>query len=202
MVDRLEATRADGQNGLDWEVDGWVGGDVRKLRIRSEGHSSDGKVHSSHQELLYSQGIRAWWDVNAGIRHDIGDGPSRTWATVGIDGLTPGKVEFSAAAFLRENGHAAAKIGAEYETLLTNRAILQWRSESEFRSKSDPQWETGKGWVSTSTGARLRYEITRQFAPYVGVERQWRFDETRKMRRLAGEPAHETRIVAGVRMWF
>lgn len=202
LLDRLEI--ADGDNGseLAWEGTAWIGGDVRRLWLRSEGHAVDGQVESGRIEVLYGQGVRAWWDVVAGVRHDIGDGPSRTWAALGVQGLAPYKFEVSATAYLGQGGRTAAVVEAEYDTLLSNRLILQWHAEAELHGKDDPALGIGSGLSSVEAGLRLRYEITRQFAPYIGLEHGRAFGNTADLRREVGHDAGETRWVAGVRVWF
>ena len=202
LLDRLEVTDGDGPRELGWEAQVWIGGDVRKLWLRSEGHADGGRVESGDIEVLYGQGIRAWWDVVAGIRHDIGEGPSRSWAAVGVQGLAPYKFELSATGYLGQAGRTAARLEAEYDTLFTNRLILQWRAEANLHGKDDPALGIGSGLSNLEGGLRLRYEIDRQFAPYVGLERGWSFGRTADLRRADGKPASETRFVAGVRLWF
>ncbi|GAB1407979.1 copper resistance protein B [Thermomonas brevis] len=202
LIDRLEV--ADGGHGgeLGWETGGWIGGDVQKLWWRSEGHAADGKVARGSVEALYGRGIRAWWDVVAGVRHDFGAGPSRNWLGVGVQGLAPYKFEVSATAYVGEQGRTALVAEAEYDTLLTNRLILQWRAEASAYGKDDPALGIGRGLSSVEAGLRLRYEITRQFAPYIGIEHERAFGGTARLRRATGDAAGDTRAVAGLRIWF
>ncbi|HWS78241.1 MAG TPA: copper resistance protein B [Thermomonas sp.] len=202
LLDRLEVADGDDGNELAWEGTAWIGGDVRKLWLRSEGHAADGEVESGRIEVLVGQGVRAWWDVVAGVRHDIGEGPSRTWAALGVQGLAPYKFEVSATAYLGQGGRTAAVLEAEYDTLLSNRLILQWRAEAQLHGKDDPALGIGAGLGTVEAGLRLRYEVTRQFAPYIGLEHGRAFGNTADLRRAAGHDAGETQIVAGVRVWF
>jgi copper resistance protein B len=202
LLDRLELANGDEGRELGWGATAWIGGDVRKLWLRSEGHAAHGGVESASLEVLYGQGVRAWWDVVAGVRQDFGRGPSRTWAAFGVQGLAPYKFEVSATAYLGQGGRTAAVVEAEYDTLLTNRWILQWRAEATAHGRDDPALGVGSGLGTLEAGLRLRYEIDRRFAPYVGVERQHAFGETADLRRAASSPVADTRLVAGVRLWF
>jgi copper resistance protein B len=202
LLDRLEVADGNGPRELGWEAQAWIGGDVRKLWLRSEGLAEGGRVESGDIEVLYGQGVRAWWDVVAGIRHDIGEGPSRTWAAFGVQGLAPYRFEVSATAYLGQAGRAAARLEAEYDTLFTNRLILQWRAEANLHGKGDPAVGIGSGLSTLEGGLRLRYEIDRQFAPYIGLERDWSFGRTADLRRADGKAANDIRVVAGVRIWF
>ena len=202
LIDRLEVADGDHGSDLGWEAGGWAGGDVQKFWWRSEGHAADGRLERGSVEALYGRGIRAWWDIVAGVRHDAGEGPSRTWAAIGVQGFAPYKFEVSATAYLGQGGRSMLVAEAEYDTLLTNRLILQWRAEASAHGKADPALGIGSGLSSVEAGLRLRYEITRRFAPYLGIEHGRAFGGTARLRRDAGHDAGDTRAVAGLRIWF
>ena len=202
LIDRLEISDADPGTALGWEASGWAGGDIRKFWWRTEGHAADGKLERASVEALYGRGIRAWWDVVAGVRHDFGEGPGRTWVGVGIQGLAPYKFEVSATAYLGQGGRTALRAEAEYDTLLTNRLILQWRAEAEAHGKDDAVLGIGSGLSTLAAGARLRYEVTRQLAPYIGLEHERAFGRSADYRRASGGHASDTQVVAGLRIWF
>ena len=202
MLDRLEVSDANPGTALGWEASAWIGGDVQKLWLRTEGEEVDGRVEHGDVEVLYGRGVRAWWDVIAGIRHDVGDGPSRTWAAFGVQGLAPYKFEVAATTYVGIGGRTAARAEVEYETLFTNRLILQWRAEANAYGKSDPLAGIGSGLSTLEEGLRLRYEINRQFAPYIGIQHERGFGSTAELRRAAGHGVGDTRVVAGLRVWF
>ena len=202
VIDRLEWVDEAHGDGLDWEAGGWIGGDVRRFAWRSEGHHRDGGIERASVEALYSQGVRAWWDVVAGVRHDFGEGPGRSWLALGMQGVAPYKFEVGATVYLGQGGRSALVAEAEYDTLLTNRLILQWSAEASLHGKDDPALGIGSGLSSVEAGLRLRYEINRRFAPYAGIAHEHAFGETARLRRAAGHAASGTRYVAGVRLWF
>ena len=202
ILDRLEVSNADPGDALGWEGMAWIGGDVQRLWLRTEGEAVDGRVEHGDVEVLYGRGVRAWWDVVAGLRQDIGEGPSRTWAAFGVQGLAPYKFEVAATAYVGQGGRTAARVEAEYDTLFTNRLILQWRAEANAHGKSDPLAGIGSGVSTVEFGARLRYEVNRQFAPYIGIQHERALGNTADLRRTAGHGAGDTRIVAGLRLWF
>ena len=202
LLDRLEVSDADTGTALGWEATAWTGGDIQRLWLRSEGESVDGRVEHGDVEVLYGRSVRAWWDVLAGVRQDVGEGPSRTWAAFGVQGLAPYKFELAATAYIGQGGRTAMRAEAEYDTLLTNRLILQWRAEANAHGKSDPLAGIGSGLSTVEFGARLRFEVTRQFAPYIGIEHDRAFGNTADFRRNAGHGEADTRVVAGVRVWF
>ena len=201
LADRLEWQDTD-DGSLAWEGVAWIGGDVDRLWLRTEGEASDGEIGHGDVEVLYGRGVSAWWDVVAGIRQDIGHGPSRTWAAFGVQGLASYKFEVEATAYVGSGGRTAATFEAEYDTLLTNRLILQWQAEAGVHGRDDPAAGIGAGLSTVEAGARLRYEITRRFAPYIGVQAERAFGHTADLRRADGEPTRDTRLVAGVRFWF
>ncbi|AKC86875.1 copper resistance protein B [Pseudoxanthomonas suwonensis] len=201
-INRFEAWDADPGTGQAWEGSAWIGGDVQRLWLRSEGEREDGRTHAADLEVLYGRATGPWWDLLAGVRHDFQPGPSRTWAAVGLQGLAPYKFEVSATAYLGTGGHSAFNAEIEYELLFTSRLILQPLLEVELHGRDDPQRGTGSGLSTAEAGLRLRYEITRRFAPYLGVAYERAYGGTAEYRRQAGEADRDTRWVAGVRWWF
>ena len=202
LMDHLEAWDADEGTGLGWEASAWIGTDLDRLWLRSEGEAVGGSVESADIEVLYGRSISRWWDGVAGIRHDFGEGPSQTFAAIGLMGLAPYKFEVQATAYIGQSGQTAAQVEVEYDTLFTNRLIGQWLVEANFHGKDDELRGIGAGLGTMEAGFRLRYEITRQFAPYVGVVREWAFGETADLRREHSERVSDTRVVLGLRFWF
>ena len=202
LVDRLEARDAQHGTGAAWDATAWIGGDTRRLWLRSEGERVDGTLEHADLEVLAGRSVSRWWDVVAGVRHDFGQGPSQTFAAIGVTGKAPYKFDVDATAYAGTGGQTAARVEAEYDTLLTNRLILQWRAEAEWFGKDDASRGIGSGLGTVEAGLRLRYEVTRRFAPYLGVEHQRSFGDTGDFRRAAGEPTNDTRVVAGLRIWF
>ncbi|MGH8073559.1 MAG: copper resistance protein B, partial [Lysobacter sp.] len=186
LLDRLEAWDADTGTGAGWEATAWVGTDIDRLWLRSEGDHVDGATEAADIEVLYGRAIAPWWDLVAGVRHDFGEGPSQTFAAFGVQGLSPYMFEVGATAYVGESGQTAASIEVEYETLFTNRLILQSMVEAELHGKDDERRGIGSGLGTIEVGLRLRYEVTRQFAPYIGVVHERAFGDTADFRRADG----------------
>ncbi len=199
---RLEAWDADHGTGQAWEGSASIGGDVQRLWLRSEGEREGGRTASSDLEVLYGRGITPWWDVVAGVRHDFRPTSSQTWAALGVQGMAPYFFEVSATAYLGESGRFAAALEVEYEMLLTNRLILQPLLELEFNAQDDPLRHVGSGLSKAEAGLRLRYEVTRRFAPYVGVAHERTFGRTADYHDAEGDASRDTRVVVGARIWF
>jgi copper resistance protein B len=202
LFNRLEAWDAEPGTAYAWEGQGWIGGDINRLWLRSEGERVDGETEAADLEVLYGRGIARWWDLVAGVRHDFKPGESQSFAAIGVVGLAPQKFEVEATAYLGERGQTAARFEAEYELLLTNRLILQPLVEVNVFGKNDPARGIGSGLSSVEVGLRLRYEFTRKFAPYIGVVRERAFGNTADLRRDEGEDIDDTRVVFGLRTWF
>ena len=202
LLDRLEAWDADTGTGIGWEAMSWIGTDLDRVWLRSEGEHANGAVDAADVEVLYGRAIAPWWDVLAGVRHDFGEGPSQTFAAIGVQGLSTYMFEIGATAYVGESGQTAASLEIEYETLFTNRLILQWMAEAELHGKDDERRNVGAGLGTVEAGLRLRYEVTRQFAPYIGVVHERAYGNTADFRRADGEDIDDTRVVAGLRLWF
>lgn len=202
LVDRLETWNGDDGSPVAWETSAWIGTDLDRAWLRSEGEALDGSVESANVELLYGRAISRWWDAVAGIRHDFGDGPSRNYAAFGVVGLAPYMFEVEATAYLGESGQAGLAVEVEYETLFTNRLILQSVVEAEAWSKDEPARGIGSGLNKVEAGLRLRYEFSRRFAPYIGIVRERAFGQTADFREARGGMVDDTRFVLGLRTWF
>lgn len=202
LIDRLEGHDADEGGGLAWEAQSWIGTDIDRLWLRSEGERVGGRTERADLEVLYGRAFARWWDVVAGVRHDFKPGQSQDFLAIGAMGLAPYKFEVEATAYLGERGQTAARFEVEYETLLTNRLIVQPLVELNLYGEDDPARGIGSGLSTAEAGLRLRYEFRREFSPYIGVAHKRAFGRTADFRRDAGEDARDTRLVAGVRIWL
>jgi len=201
-VDQLEATHGRHVNGQAWAVQGWYGNDDDKLWLRSEGERRRGRTEHARVELLWNHAVAPFWDIQLGLRQDLGEGPPRQWAAFGIQGLAPYGFELEATAYAGPSGRTAARLHVEYELLFTQRLVLQPVFEVNLHGRNDVAARTGRGLSDTRLGLRLRYEIRREFAPYVGVVWTHRYGASADYARRDDEPAADRQLVAGVRFWF
>ena len=185
-----------------WEGQGWVGTDYDKLWIKSEGTLSKGALDDGQQQFLYGRAITTYFDLQGGLRSDIDSRPTRNWAAFGIQGLAPYFFDLELTGYVSGEGHLAGKLEASYDLLLTQRLVLQPQIEVNLYSKADPARLVGAGFSDIDTGIRLRYEFTRNFAPYLGVVYEGKFGQTASYTRRAGESTSDFRFVFGVRAWF
>ena len=203
MINRLERVQTQENTYFSaYDLQGRIGKDYDKLVLKAEGEIDEGKVHEARTELLWSHATSAYWDGQLGVRHDSGVAPSRNWLALGMQGLAPYWFEIDAVVYVGDQGRTALRLSAEYELLLTQKLILQPRIEANFYGKQDAEREIGAGFSNMVTGLRLRYEIKREFAPYIGVDWSSKFGETADYATVAGEDTHVTNLVTGLRMWF
>ena len=202
MVNRLEGVKTSDNTFNVYDLQGWFGKDYDKLMLAAEGEADNGKLHEARTELLWRHAVATYWNTQLGVRYDSGLAPDRTWLALGMQGLAPYWFELDATAYIGEQGRTALRLGAEYELLLTQKLILQPRIEVNVFGQQDAASELGSGLSSLVTGVRLRYEICRELAPYIGVEWSGKFAGTADYARSAGDRINETRAVAGVRFWF
>jgi len=202
LVDRLEYFDGRSGNGVALDAQGWYGTDANKLWVKAEGERSAGRLQDLRTEALWAHPIGIYWNTQLGVRHDFGAGPGRTWAAFGVQGLAPYFFDVEATFYVGQAGLTAFRFESEYELLLTQRLILQPRFEVDLYGRDDPQRGIGSGLSDASVGLHLRYEFTRKFTPYVGVEVDRKFGRTADFARSASEPALDRRLVAGLRFWF
>jgi len=200
LANQLEWQDASG-GGTNWDSSGWVGYDRNRLWLRTEGETSNGDLEAAEAHVLYGRAIGRWWDVVAGLREDIRPGSPQTWAAVGLQGLAPYRFEVEATGYVGTSGRTQLRLEAEYELFLTNRLIAQPLAEVDVFGKADPEHGIGAGLSALETGLRLRYELRRELAPYVGVTWNRLFGGTADLARADRRRVSEARLVAGVRLW-
>ncbi len=202
LVDHLEFTRDRGRTSGHVDVEGWIGGDVKRLWFSFDGEKAGGESFEGCVETHYGRSISAWWDVLVGVRQDVWGGAARTALSFGIRGLVPWFIETGAYVDVDAAGDTQLRLSAEYNLLLTNQLILQPDVEVTLLGSDEPSQNLGSGLSSIEAGLRLRYEFTREFAPYVGVVYERKFGETAGLHTLAVEHTSSTTWVAGLRFWF
>jgi len=201
MLDRLEWQGGEA-SAFGWDAAAWYGGDFDKVWLEAEGERTTERTEESRAELNWDRILTPWWSTRLGLRHDAGVGPSRDWIAAGIAGLAPGFIEVQAGLYLGDGGRSALRLTTSRDLLLTQRLVLQPELELEAFGESDPDRLTGSGLSNLKLGLRLRYEIRREFAPFVGVRWVGHFGETDQLRRAAGESGDELQWLAGIRAWF
>lgn len=203
MLNIAEYQVRQGKDGYRWDGEAWYGGDINRLTLKSEGEGAfRDRLENAEIQALYSRALDPYWNLQAGIRHDIRPNPSRTYATIGIEGLAPGFFEVEGALFLSDKGDLLSRLEGYYDQRITQRLILQPRAEINLAAQDVPELGIGAGVDRIEAGLRLRYEFAREFAPYTGIEQEWRVGQSADYARAAGEDPSVTNFVVGVRLWF
>ena len=203
QFDLAELQVRNGRDGYRWDGEGWFGGDIDRLVIKSEGRGDiGGRLDEAEVQALYSRAIGPYFNLQAGVRQDIRPQPARTYATVGIEGLAPYWFEVAGSLYLSDKGDVLARAEGYYDQRITQRLILQPRVELNFAAQDVRDNGIGVGLSDAELGLRLRYEIKREFAPYVGISYDAKVGRTARFARAEGERAHATSLVFGLRTWF
>lgn len=192
-----------GRDGYRWDGEGWFGGDINRLTIKTEGEGTlrEG-VDGAEVQALYSRAVGPYFNLQAGVRHDFKPSPTRTYATIGFEGLAPYMFEVEGAAFVSPQGDVLGRLEGYYDQRITQRLILQPRVEINLSAQDMPRQRIGAGLTDAELGLRLRYEITRRFAPYVGVSYEAKTGRTADYARADGQRPTSTSLVAGIRFGF
>jgi copper resistance protein B len=205
--DLLEYQRStDGLDALRWDLLGWFGGDYHRLWVKSEGRFAPREDTEVEVQVLYGRLITPFFDLQAGLRFDQrlrpGSDPARVYAVVGLQGLAPYRFDIEPALFISNKGKVSARLTAAYDVLLTQRWVVQPRLETNVAAQKDEDLGIGAGLNDLDLSLRLRYEIRREVAPYIGFTWKESFGETHDLlTRDSAHPAHLA-FVAGVRLWF
>ena len=201
LGDRLEYNEQ--ANAGVFDLQAWYGTTFDRLVIKTEGDFSEGSIEENQTDILWGHAVSAYWDTQAGVRLDYNkEGENRQWLAFGLQGLAPYWFELDMTAYVGERGNTAFTLEAEYELLLTQKLIIQPRAEITLYGKNDKQNELGSGLSSSAIGFRVRYEFTRQFAPYIGVEWSNKFGNTADYATSSGQSRNNTAFVAGIKFWF
>ncbi len=199
LLNRLERTQ---QQNTAYELLAGYGQPFNRAVLKADGMLANRRVQDARTELLWAHGLDAFWDRQLGARLDSGILPRRTWAALGVQGIAPYWFNVEATAYLAEQGRSAVRLAAEYDVLVTQKLLLQPRLEGNFYGQTDAARNLGSGLSDATLGLRLRYEIEREFAPYLGFERANKFSGSANFARVAGEATGQNRWLAGLRMWF
>lgn len=193
----------DGRDSFRWDGEVWFGGDLNRLTVKTEGGGEFGRgIEDAEMQALYSRAIGPYFNLQAGIRQDLGPSPKRTYATIGFEGLAPYWFDVEGALFLSNKGDLLARVEGYYDQRITQRLILQPRAELNFAAQDVPESGIGSGLSDIELGLRLRYEIRREFAPYIGVSYDRRLGDSARFSRAEGEDVGGPSFVVGVRTWF
>jgi len=202
MINKMELRGTGGPDPQVLDAEAWVGYDLNKFWFKTDVERLNGRTTDAEVQFLYSRAITPFWDLQVGWRRDIKPTPQRDFLALGIKGLTPYLFDVDAGLFFGKSGQIAARLDAEYEYMLTQRLILSPEIAMNLYRKDDPAVGIGSGLSNMELGLRLRYEVRREFAPYIGVNWTKKFGQTADFARADGEGTSDVQIVVGIRAWF
>jgi len=199
---KMEVDYADAHDGLwNWNLDGWVGGDVERLWTRSKGQVADGDIEDAEAQLFYGRNFHPFWDALIGVRQDF-EPDSETYLAAGVVGLAPYFFETEVTAFVSTEGDLSARFEQSFELPVTQRLIVEPRIELSAFAQDVPARGIGAGFSDIEAGLQIRYEVTRKFAPYVDLVWERDLGETASLTRANGEDVEDATLRFGVRAWF
>ena len=203
LFNLAEAQIKDGRDGYRWDGEAWIGGDINRLAIKTEGSGDFGRpTDDAEIQLLYNRALDPYVNFHAGLRYDFKPNPSRAYASVGFEALAPYWFDVEGTVFLSDKGDVLARAEVYYDQRLTNWFVLQPRAELNFAAQDVPENGIGSGLSDIELGLRLRYELRREFAPYIGVSWDKKVGDTARFARAEGEDTGGFSFVTGVRVWF
>jgi copper resistance protein B len=200
-IDQLEKG-LESDDPTSFSVQAWVGYDTDKIWLKTSGEYQNSDEQDLEIQALYSHTVAPYWDMQMGLRRDIKPSPSRDWLVLGFQGLAPYFLDIDATFFVGEKGQTAIRLGVEQEWLITQKLVLTPEFEVNAYGKSDDKLNMGSGLTDINAGLRLKYEITRKFAPYIGIDWSKKLGATADLARHDGESVSNTQFVIGVTAWF
>lgn len=203
MVNLAEYQVRRGRDGYRWDGEAWFGGDINRLTLKSEGEGDvGGGVDHAEVQMLYSRAIDPYFNFQVGLRHDFRPSPTRTYAAIGFEGLAPYMFDVEGTAFVSDKGDVLGRFTGYYDQRITQRLILQPRVEFNLSAQDVPELRLGAGVTDIELGLRLRYEVTREFAPYLGISYDAKTGRSADFARADGKDPSSASLVVGVRFWF
>lgn len=199
-----------GSDGFEWAAHGWIGEDYNKLRLRSLGAIDDrGRVENEggykgvEFQVLYSRLVHEFWDAKVGLRFShFAHGRERFFLTAGFEGTAPYGFKVDAMAFLSDRAAASARLDIEYDVLVTQRWVLAPFIDLDGSAGDDKRIGQKNISGKVEAGLRVRYEIVREVAPYVGISYTRLLGGAASLARDDGEPVGAVSLIAGIRVWF
>ena len=202
LLDQLETRVRKGRDGYYVNAEGWYGGDIDKLWLKSEIEGDYGRSADQMEfQALWSHALDPWFNLQTGIRFDV-EPRTRGRLVLGVEGLAPYSWEVNAAAFVSDKGDVTARAEAEHDVRITQKLILQPRAELDFALRDISQERVGSGLSNVEFGARLRYQFLPNFAPYVGLVYERAIGRSARFLRADGERPGGLQFTVGLRTWF
>ena len=195
LFDRFEYEANTQVQLYKWEMYHWSGTDTDKFYIKSEGDYaiSQNIVGTADLQLLYSRAITDYWDIQVGARR--GFQPEQAYdGVISIQGTASQFVEFELESFYNQYGNILGRLTLQREFQFTQYLIATPRLEVDVTKDRIAPRNINPGIYELEAGIRLRYEIVREFAPYIG------FDYVQEQSLMEAQSG--VRGVVGFRAWY
>lgn len=209
LFEQLEyRLREEGRDQVGWEAQGWIGFDYDRLWWKTEGEGEfDGTDEGeTENDLLYSRLITPFWNAQIGAQYanswESSNYKDRWSGVLALQGLSPGMIEIDSSLYISERADVTLEIEGEYNIRVTQRAVVQPRAELTFAAQDIDERNLAAGMPNANLDLRLRYELKREIAPYIGVRYRFLTGETRGIARRVGEDTESLYFLAGLRLAF
>jgi copper resistance protein B len=203
MFDRLEATNDDCKTSLGLRSVSWLGTDNNRVVLKLDSSNTQLEQNTLTTGLAWRKPLSTFWNYDLGVQNDHENGkPNQTWLAANINGIAPYWFNLDGTVLLGKSGLVGVVFEGSYDLRITQRLILDPSLSVKLYNKDDPDQEIGKGLSAGSFGLRLRYEVTRTFAPYISVEQNRYFGKTAHFYQMKDGTSNETIVSVGVRTWF
>ena len=198
---QVDYSRQAGKDVVNWDAEGWIGGDNHKFWWKTEGEQAGPNTEKAELQALYSRNVWTFFDVQGGVRSDL-EPDARAYAVIGVQGLAPQLLETELHAFFSFKGDVSIRFKQSFDLRLTNRVVLQPQLETDLYLTDVPERRIGSGFSTIETGVQARYEVTRKFSPTLAVTYESKLGKTARLAREDGEDAGGWSVRGGVRFWF
>lgn len=224
LANQLEVQANVAERPINFEVLSWIGGDYRKLYLRAQGEQPTVAARGGdlQGDIMFGRLVSPFWSAVAGVRIDTrpralksngnafiatteGAGNhnrvTRGMLAIGFVGLAPGWFEVEPTLFVSQDGDVSAEFESSIDLLLTQRLIVQPRAEVNVAVQSVREFGVASGINDVEFETRLRYEMSRKFAPYLGMSWTRRTGGAAVLARSGGNPLGIGALTAGFRVW-
>jgi len=196
-VDKFEY-RLDGSRHLLFDGSLSYGGETYGLNAKLVfGGSVDRKIDQIQGEVAYSRAIGGSFNLEAGLRHEFRSPGHLSYAVAGFSGEPKPGLALESYALASSQGDLFGEFKLVYDQPLSERVTVQPRLAFNMAAQDVPDQVIARGLVAAELGIRLRYDMSRLVAPYVGISHERLLGRTARIARNAGEVSRSTHLVLG-----
>ncbi|MBA4503076.1 copper resistance protein B [Marinobacterium marinum] len=201
-VKQLEGAYRDGDARLVWNAEGWLGTDLHKLVLTSEGSRLAGRSEDQELRLFYRRAIAPYWDLELGWHHEPLAEKRDDRALLGLSGTAPWFIETDLNLLAGPGSDLSAELSLEREIRLTRQWVLSPEIGLTAHNFTNQDEHQGSGLADLDLELRLAWEVRPDLAPYVGVSWERKLGDSADMARASGHDVERTYWRMGVSFWF